>query len=96
MSLPPAPASAPEPPARIFGVCAAIGQDFRINPDWLRIGFAAALLFALEAVLVAYAALGVVVLASRLLFPDRRPARALDATPATEQEEQEEEWRRAA
>lgn len=95
MSLPPAPASAPEPPARIFGVCAAIGQDFRINPDWLRIGFAAALLFALEAVLVAYAALGVVVLASRLLFPDQRPAQAADA-PATEQEEQPEEWRRAA
>lgn len=82
----------------LFGICAAVGEDFGFNPLWLRIGFAVALLFALEAVLVGYAALGVVVVASRLLFPNARtmptaPALA-DVVAAPEPEEVE--FRRAA
>lgn len=88
--------TAHEPPARIFGVCAALGEDFGISPDVLRIAFAAALLFALEGVLVAYALLGIVVLASRLLFPDRAPEPAAVAEAPEEAPEREVEWRHAA
>ena len=68
--------SAPPPAPRdnLFGVCAALGEDFGFDPLWLRLGFAVALLFNLEAVLLTYLALGVLVAASRLLFPNRRPA----------------------
>lgn len=62
---------------RLFGVCAALGNDFGFNPLWLRLGFAAALLFNLEIVLATYVALGVAVIASRLVFPDRRATQAV-------------------
>jgi phage shock protein PspC (stress-responsive transcriptional regulator) len=65
----------------LFGVCAALGEDFGFDPMWLRLAFAVALLFDLEKVLMTYAALGVVVLVSRLLFPNRRPAAVADAAP---------------
>lgn len=91
------PTSTPaERPARIFGVCAAIGEDFGINTDWLRIAFATSLLFALETVLIAYAALGVVVLASRLLSPNRRPAPPAVGETPDEVDEAPEPWRLAA
>lgn len=82
----------------LFGICAAVGQDLGFDPLWLRAAFAGALLFSLEAVLVTYAALGVVVLASRLLFPDRRttqPTAEITPFPATS-ETAEEPLRRAA
>ena len=55
----------------IFGVCEGLGQDLRINPNILRVPLAATIIFAPLWVLGIYAALGVVVLASRLLFPNR-------------------------
>ncbi|KQT32139.1 hypothetical protein ASG29_09880 [Sphingomonas sp. Leaf412] len=58
----------------LFGICAALGEDIGIDPLWLRIGFAVALLFNLEVVLVTYFGLGVVVLASRLLAPKPKAA----------------------
>lgn len=84
----------PPRPARIFGVCAAIAEDFGLNPDWLRMAFAGALLFALEGVLAAYAAAGAIVLASRLLFPNR-PAAGRQVDMSTN-EGNELVWRRAA
>lgn len=71
-----------EPPARLLGVCAAIGADFGFNPLWLRIGFAVALLFNLEIVLATYAGLGVLALASRLIFPDHKAIAAATPEPA--------------
>jgi phage shock protein PspC (stress-responsive transcriptional regulator) len=69
----------------LFGVCAAIGEDFGFNPLWLRIAFACGLLFSLEGVLAAYAALGLVVLASRLIAPKPKPAVApVEHAPAVE------------
>ena len=50
----------------IFGICNAIGEDFGFNPFFLRIAFAVALLASPEITLATYAALGVVVLVSRL------------------------------
>lgn len=55
-----------------FGVCAGLGEDFGFNPLYLRVAFAAFLFFNPPAALGAYAAAGLVVLLSRLLFPNQR------------------------
>jgi phage shock protein PspC (stress-responsive transcriptional regulator) len=60
----------------IFGVCEAIGEDFGFNPVLLRVPFAASVLWSPVMAIGAYLGLGLVVLASRLLFPDRRSAAA--------------------
>ncbi len=65
-----------------FGVCEAIGQDFRFNPNWLRLAVAAALLAAPVATLVTYFSVGLVVLASRLIFPAGQAAAPVEAAPA--------------
>ena len=80
----------------LFGVCAALGEDFGFNPLWLRLGFAVALLFSLEKVLLAYAALGVLVLVSRLLFPNRSRATANEVPAPVANEADEEGYRHAA
>jgi phage shock protein PspC (stress-responsive transcriptional regulator) len=67
----------------LIGVCAAIGEDFGFNPDILRVLLAVGLLFVPMVVLGFYAGAGVLVLASRLLFPTRRGAgAAVVAMPA--------------
>lgn len=66
----------------LLGVCAAIGEDFGFDPNWLRIALGVGLLFDLEKVLIAYAVAGLIVLASRLLFPNPRAA-THDAPVAT-------------
>jgi phage shock protein PspC (stress-responsive transcriptional regulator) len=78
MTATPAPAAHQD---NLFGVCAAIGEDFGFNPLWLRIAFACGLLFSLEGVIAAYAALGVVVLVSRLIAPNPKKT----AAPASEE-----------
>lgn len=60
----------------ILGVCQAIGDDFGFNPMWLRIPLAVPVVFAPWYSVIAYAALGLAVLASRFLFPDRKRASA--------------------
>ena len=66
----------------IFGVCEAIGEDFGISPMWLRVPLAASVLISPIYAVGAYLALGVVVLASRLLFPARRRLVTTAAAPA--------------
>ena len=56
-------------PDTVFGVCEGLGQDFGINSQLLRLGFGAMLFWSPTAALITYAALGVAVLVSRLLFP---------------------------
>ncbi len=58
-----------------FGICEAVGQDFGFNPLWLRLAFVAPLFFFPVETFVGYFGLGLVVLASRLLFP-AKPAGA--------------------
>jgi phage shock protein C len=68
-----------------FGVCAAIGEDFGFNPLFLRVAFAGFLFFNPMAALGTYLALGIVVLASRLIAPNPRvaaPAEPVEAAPA--------------
>ena len=65
----------------LLGVCQALGDDFGINPLWLRIGFAVALLWNPPVVLAAYLGAGLVVLAARLAAPE--PRRTAPAEPIT-------------
>ena len=60
-----------------LGVCQALGEDFGFNPVFLRIAFAAPLIFAPMATIAASFGLGVVVLISRILAP--RPRRKVAA-----------------
>ena len=74
----------------IFGVCEAIGEDFGFNPTFLRVPLAAMVLWSPLWAVVAYLALGVVVLGSRLVFPAPKAAKwqpAADAAPANEQQQ---------
>ena len=55
-----------------FGVCEALGEDFRFNPILLRLTFAGLLFWNPLAAVGAYAAAGVVVGVSRWLVPNPR------------------------
>jgi phage shock protein C len=66
-------------PDTFFGVCEAIGQDFGFNPLWIRLAFVPPVFFQPAYALAAYVALGLVVLASRLLFPAKPVADAITA-----------------
>ena len=59
----------------ILGVCEAIGEDFGFNPTLLRVPLAATVLWSPTWAIVAYFALGLVVLASRLLAPNPKAAK---------------------
>ena len=89
-------------PARqnLFGICAAVGEDFGVNPLWLRLGFAFALLFNMEVVIGAYVALGAIVAISRLVAPKPKPIAAQEAPAPAQAAEQDThalpEWREAA
>ncbi|MEP7129628.1 MAG: PspC domain-containing protein [Sphingomicrobium sp.] len=58
----------------ILGVCEGIGEDFGFNPVFLRVPLAAMVIVNPLWAFAAYFALGAVVLASRVLFPDRKAA----------------------
>ena len=86
-------------PDTLLGVCEALGEDFRINPLFLRVPLAALLIFYPVAVLSTYAAGAVLVLISRLLAPNPRSARvpalsapvaAAEAVPSLEQASRDE------
>ena len=66
----------------IFGVCEGIGEDFGFNPVFLRVPLATIVLFSPMFAIGAYLALGVVVLASRLIFPKSK-ATEIAAAPMT-------------
>jgi phage shock protein C len=66
----------------ILGVCEAIGEDFGFNPTWLRVPFAASVLLSPTMAVAAYLAVGLVVLASRLLFPKVKAAPAAETVGA--------------
>lgn len=70
-----------------FGICEAVGQDFGFNPLWLRLAFVAPLFFFPVQTFAGYFGLGVVVLASRLLFPAKTASSAQPALSAVEHTE---------
>lgn len=66
----------------LLGICHAIGEDFGFNPIFLRIPLAMGIIVSAKWTLIAYAAMGLVVLASRLLV--RKPkASKLNIAPVT-------------
>ena len=65
----------------MFGVCEALGQDFGFNAQYLRIALALLLLWQPVAVFAGYGAAALIVLLSRLVFPNR-PHRWLRRKPA--------------
>jgi phage shock protein C len=74
----------------ILGVCEGIGEDFGFNPIFLRIPLAAMVIISPTWAFGIYFALGAVVLASRLLFPDRKTAQAAARQTASAANEQNE------
>lgn len=60
----------------ILGVCEGIGEDFGFNPVFLRVPFAMIVLYSPMVAVAAYLALGLVVLASRMLFPKTKAVAA--------------------
>lgn len=69
-------AASDRPWDNLLGICACLGEDLGFNPLYLRIALAGGLLWNPWAMVGAYAAAGVVVLATRLLFPNPRRAAA--------------------
>jgi phage shock protein PspC (stress-responsive transcriptional regulator) len=67
-----------------FGVCEGLGEDLRIPANLFRVAFALGFFFAPVPVVIAYLALGALVLASRLVFPNPRSAPAAVAARAAE------------
>jgi phage shock protein C len=53
----------------LFGICQAAGEDLGINPFLLRVALIGLLFFSPLGMIAAYVGLGIVVAASRLLFP---------------------------
>src|SRR4051794_32779953 len=67
----------------MLGVCQGLGEDFGFNPIWLRMAFGAMLLINPIAVVGTYLGLGLLVATSRLVFPARRAAPAVQETVPT-------------
>ena len=80
----------------ILGVCEAIGEDFGFNPTFLRVPFAASVLYSPTWAILSYLALGVLVLASRLLFPEAKPAPAAAVVVQAPAVEERQEFAKAA
>lgn len=66
----------------LLGVCEAIGEDFGFNANYLRVPLGAIVVVNVWAAVAAYAVLGLIVLASRLLFPVRTAQPDAVAAPA--------------
>jgi phage shock protein PspC (stress-responsive transcriptional regulator) len=65
-----------------FGVCEGLGEDLRIPSNLFRVAFALGFFFSMQGAVITYAALGVLVLVSRLAFPAPRAARSSKAAAA--------------
>lgn len=75
----------------VLGVCEAIGEDFGFNPTLLRVPLAAVVLWSPVWAIGVYLALGLVVLASRLLFPKSKAGTmdAVSVQPVADNEQRE-------
>ena len=70
----------------LFGVCAAIAEDFGFDPLWLRIPFAVATIFWPVQVIALYFGLGAFALLTRWLVPNRKPAEVVQLPVAAADE----------
>ena len=72
-----------------FGVCEGLGEDLRVPSNLFRVAFSLGFFFSPQGAVIVYAALGALVLFSRLLFPSPRmarqsPAEFVEAAPRIE------------
>ena len=67
-----------------FGVCEGLGQDLRINPNLIRIAFAVGVYLNPMLAVGLYFGLGLVVLATRMLVREPRPAMSVAAAVTTQ------------
>jgi phage shock protein PspC (stress-responsive transcriptional regulator) len=70
----------------LLGICHAIGEDFGFNPMFLRIPLAVGIIFSAKWTLIAYGAMGLAVLTSRLLTRRKRAPKIVilrDQVPVT-------------
>jgi phage shock protein PspC (stress-responsive transcriptional regulator) len=74
----------------IFGVCEAIGEDFGFNPTFLRVPLAASVVISPMWAIAAYFGLGLIVLASRMIFPTAKTANSAPTSQAPAANEQSE------
>jgi phage shock protein PspC (stress-responsive transcriptional regulator) len=65
----------------LLGVCAALGEDFGFNPTLLRVVFASLLLWNPTVVLSTYFGLFALIVASRIVFPNKRVAAQSQTEP---------------
>lgn len=75
-----------------FGVCEALGEDFGIHSNWLRLVFGVSVLLNPVAVISVYFGLGAIVLVSRLVVrnPRAAPVAAAEVAAPREPESREE------
>lgn len=76
-----------------LGVCEATGQDLGFHPNWLRIPFAALILWNPPVIIGAYLGLGCVVAVARWVYP-AEPAKAApklvsESRPAAERKDED-------
>ncbi len=67
----------------MLGICEAVGQDFGFNPNWLRVAFGAVLVLNPLVVIASYFALGILVLASRVIVRNPKAVSVADAEVVT-------------
>lgn len=60
----------------LFGVCEGLGEEFGINANWLRVPFAAGVLWNPMAIIGIYLALGIALALARWIYPKPRIAAA--------------------
>lgn len=80
----------------ILGVCEAIGEEFGFNPVYLRVLFAASVIYSPTMSIAAYLLLGLGVLAARMLVPNLTRAKDARAEEAAAPANSETELKKAA
>lgn len=71
----------------ILGVCQSLGEDFGFNPNFLRVALILPLFWFPVEMIALYFGLGLVVLASRVIFPVKKAAPASEVRKIEANEE---------
>ena len=83
--------------AAIFGVCEALGEDFGISANWFRLALAPLMIVSPLWTLAGYFLVGMLVMATRLLWPDAvEPVAPIEALPTAANHSTPDEVRLAA
>ena len=75
-------------PDTFFGICEGLGEDLHIPADLLRVGLAGMLFWNPPLAIGAYLAAGVLVAATRFIFPNPAPTASIEVAVEHEQLEE--------